>query len=121
MFDEPETGPFEVPSRLTKTHPKPLPDDHTLYVLHSNKSACVFCSFSSVFYFLGDKTAADSLKYEISSSLKENGRLKISQYVALNHVREKRNHDANSHIKYRKKNMDMIHCLAFNLIQHESS
>ena len=54
-----------------------------------NNSACVFCSFSYSFYFIGDKRFAGYFKDEIRPSLKANDRLKFSQDVALDHVREK--------------------------------
>ena len=60
-----------------------------LYVLQKNNGDCVFCSFSSGFYFIGDKIDADHFKYEIVPSVKGNGRLKFSQDVAMNRVREK--------------------------------
>ena len=63
---------------------KSLPDAPKLYVLRENKSACLLFSLSSEFYFIGDK-----IKDEKSSSLKTNDRLKLDQYVALNHLRKK--------------------------------
>ena len=65
MFDESENGPFEVPPGSTKTYglKKSVPDAPKLYYLLKNKSACVLCSLSSAFYFIGDKIAADSFKY----------------------------------------------------------
>ena len=60
-----------------------------MYVVYKNKSACLFCSFSSEFYFIGDKSSADHFKYKITPSLKENDRLKLAQDVALKRVREK--------------------------------
>ena len=47
-------------------------------------SACVFCSLSYEFYFIGDKIAADNFKYEITPSLKANARLKFYQDATLN-------------------------------------
>ena len=35
-------------------------------IFTGNKSACVFLSFPSEFYFIGDKIAADCFKYEIT-------------------------------------------------------
>ena len=52
-------------------------------------SVCLFCLFSSLFYFVGNKIAAYCFKYEITSSLKANYRIKCSQDVAMNDVREK--------------------------------
>ena len=49
----------------------------------------MLCSLSSEFYFVGDKIATDSFKDEIAPYIKKNKRLKIPQYVAINHVREK--------------------------------
>ena len=49
----------------------------------------MLCSLSSEFYFIGDKSYVDNLKDEITPSLQANDRLKFSQNVALNHVREK--------------------------------
>ena len=63
-------------------------DAPKLYVLQENKSTCVFCSLSSAFYFIGDKIAADNFIREITPSLKAEDRLKFSQDVALNHVRD---------------------------------
>ena len=62
-----------------------------MYVLHGNRSYCEFYSFSSVFYFIGDKISANCFKDEITSSLKTNDGLKFSQDVVFNHVREKGN------------------------------
>ena len=66
---------------------KSVPDATNLYFLQKNKSACVLCSVSSEFYFLGDKIIADWFKDEITPSLKSNYWLKLSQDMALNHVR----------------------------------
>ena len=52
-------------------------------------SACVLFPLVSSFYFIGDKIDADCYKDEITPSLKTNGRLKFSQDVETNHVREK--------------------------------
>ena len=60
-----------------------------MYVLQENNSACVLCSFSTALFFIGDKTAADSFKDGNTTSLKANGRIKFSQDVVLNHLREK--------------------------------
>ena len=49
---------------------------------------CVF-SLSSVFYFIGDKIAADIFEYEITPSLKANDRIQFDKGVVLNHVQEK--------------------------------
>ena len=68
---------------------KSVPDAPKLYVLQENKSDCLFCSLSSTFYFIDDKITADGFKNEIKLLIKANTRLKCSQYVALNCVREK--------------------------------
>ena len=60
---------------------KSAPDAPKVYVLQKNKRASVLCSFSSAFYFIGDKMAADSFKYEITPLLKAKNRLKFDQYV----------------------------------------
>ena len=52
-------------------------------------SACVLFPLVSSFYFIGDKIDADCYKDEITPSLKTNGRLKFSQDVAMNRIREK--------------------------------
>ena len=65
---------------------KSVLDAPKLYGLQENKSACVFCSFKSTFYFICDKIYADNLKYEITSSLKANNRLKFYQDLAFNRV-----------------------------------
>ena len=49
----------------------------------------MFYSLLSVLFFIGDKISSDRLKDEIIPSIKENDRPKLSQDVALNHVREK--------------------------------
>ena len=68
---------------------KSVPDALKLYVLQVNNSACVFCSLSYAFYFIGDKIAADRCyKDEIISSLKLNDRIIFSQDVTLINVRE---------------------------------
>ena len=46
-------------------------------------------SLSYAFYFVGNKTAADRFKDEITPLIKSNRRLKFAQDVAMNHVREK--------------------------------
>ena len=79
---------------------KLVPDAPKLIFLQENKSAYVLFSFSSLFYLIGDKIATDCLKYEIIPSLKANDRLKLDQDVALNHVRDKGNHNANYCIKH---------------------
>ena len=43
-----------------------VPDATNLYVLQENKSACVFCLLSYVFYFIGNKIAASRFKDEIT-------------------------------------------------------
>ena len=68
---------------------KSLPDAPKWYVLQKNKSACVFCSLSYNFYFIGDKVADGYFKDEIIPSLKASNRLKFAQDVALNRVRDK--------------------------------
>ena len=54
-----------------------------------NKSSCVLCSLSSAFYFIGDKIAADRVKYNIKPSLKSNNRFKFAQDVKTNCGRER--------------------------------
>ena len=49
----------------------------------------MFYSFSSAFFFIGDKIAADNLKDEITTSIKANNRLKCDQDVSLHSVRDK--------------------------------
>ena len=68
---------------------KSVPDAPKMYVLQGNKSDCAFCSFSSAFYFIGDKIDADCFKDEITPLIKANYRLKFAQNVALNNWREK--------------------------------
>ena len=60
----------------------------------------MLCSLSYSFYFVGDKIDDDCFKDEITPSLKSNDRLKFFQDVAMNHLRYKGNHDANSRINY---------------------
>ena len=60
-----------------------------MYILHENKSACVFCSLSSTFFLIVDKIAADLFKDGITTYLKANDRLKFAQDMAINIVREK--------------------------------
>ena len=60
MFDESENIPFEVPTgRINAYDKKSVPDAPKLYILQENKSTCVFCSLSNVFYVNGDKIVAD--------------------------------------------------------------
>ena len=59
---------------------KSLPYAPKLYVLQGVESDCVFCSLSSVFYFVGDKIASGYFKDEITPYLKANYRLEYSQY-----------------------------------------
>ena len=49
----------------------------------------MFCSLSSVFYFVGDKNVADRFKYEITPSIKSNERLKFDHNISMNYVKEK--------------------------------
>ena len=49
----------------------------------------MFCFVSSSFDFIGDKISAVHFRDEITTLLKANYRLKISQDMALNHVRDK--------------------------------
>ena len=59
-------------------------------VCFTGKYYCLcFFSFSSTLEFIGDKIAAGYFKDKITPSLKENDRLKFSQDVALNNVRDK--------------------------------
>ena len=60
-----------------------------MYVLQKNKSGFVFYSFSSEFYFIGDKIDVDNYNDQITPSLKKNYRLKFTQGVALTCVRKK--------------------------------
>ena len=62
--------------------------------------------------------AADHLKDKITPSMKANDGLKISQYAALHHIREKLNHYENSPINYWNMKMDKIPCLPYPQIQH---
>ena len=55
--------------------------------LQENKNACVICSLSYTFFFVGNKIAADCFKEEIIRSLKSNDRLKFAQDGAFNRVR----------------------------------
>ena len=49
----------------------------------------MFCSLSSVFYFIGDKIDVDHFKDEITPSLEVNDGFNFSQNVAFDHVRDK--------------------------------
>ena len=49
----------------------------------------MLCLLPYIFYFIGDKISADILKDKITPLLKANDRLKLTQDVALNRVREK--------------------------------
>ena len=49
----------------------------------------MFCAFSSLFYFIGDRISTEIFEDEITPSLKENDRLKFSQDVELNNMRKK--------------------------------
>ena len=40
-------------------------------------------------YFIGDKTAADNFKYEITPSLNADDKLILAQDVALNNIKDK--------------------------------
>ena len=62
LFDESEKGTFEVPTGRTNKYKS----QHLMLLIcmfSRKKRACVFCSFSSSFYFIGDKISADGLKY----------------------------------------------------------
>ena len=65
--------------------------------------------FPSEYFFVGNKVAADHLKEPILTSLKARYRLKFAQDVASNHVIDKGNYDAKSHITYLRNNIDMIY------------
>ena len=60
-----------------------------MYVSQENNSACVFISFPTELYFIGDNICADNLKDEITPFLKANNGLKFAHDVALNRVRDK--------------------------------
>ena len=81
-----EEGSFEVSPGCMKVGViiKPLTDFPKCRVIKERKSVCVFCSLSSVFFFIGDKVAADILKDEIIPLINAKDRLKFSQDVALN-------------------------------------
>ena len=49
----------------------------------------MFCSLLYAFHFVGDKIASDSFKDETTPLLKSNDRLRFSQDVAMNNVKEK--------------------------------
>ena len=89
LFDDPEEGPFEVPPCCTKVGViiKPVPGDTKLYFLQEIKSVCVSCSLLCGFFFVGNKVSAYHFKYEVTTSLKSIGRLKLSQDVTMNHVK----------------------------------
>ena len=57
--------------------------------MHERKSDCVFCSLSSLFYFVGDKISDDNFKDEIKPSFKASEGLTFAQGVVMNHAREK--------------------------------
>ena len=57
---------------------KLVPDSPKLCIYRKIKSDCVLCLLSSGFYFIDDKTYTDSLKDEITPSLKANDRLKFA-------------------------------------------
>ena len=77
FFDESENGLFEVPPRYTNTYDKniSLPDAPKWYVLQENKSDCVFCSFLSSYFFIGDKISADIFNDVMNPYLKVNCKL----------------------------------------------
>ena len=66
---------------------KYVPDAPKLYVLQENNIAYVFSSLFFAFYFIGDKIAADSFEDKITPLLKENDKIKLPQYVTMNHLR----------------------------------
>ena len=82
----PSTIVFEDYKKISTTGQFPK---NWLFVFQQKNSACVFYSFSSTFYLVGDKTAADCFKDEIKPFLKAKKMLELSQNVAMNHVREK--------------------------------
>ena len=82
--DDSEEVSFGIPPGHKKVGViiRPLTGSPKLYVLQESNSACVFCSLSSAFLFVGNKVAADYFKDEIIPSLKENNRLKLADDVA---------------------------------------
>ena len=60
----------------------------------------MFCSFSYTLLFIVYKITTDHFKDENKPSLNAKDRLIFSQDLILNHVREKLNHNENSHMKY---------------------
>ena len=72
LFDESEYGSFEVPPGNTNVVVirKIVPGSPKLYVFQESKSACVLCSLTFFFFFVGNKFAADIFKDEILPSLK---------------------------------------------------
>ena len=87
LFNDYEGGPFEATKVCTMVIViiNILPGDPKLYVFKDRKSSGVFCSFSSVFFFVGDKVAADILKMISFPHLKKS--LRFSLDVALHNVR----------------------------------
>ena len=73
----------------------------------------MFCSLLYAFHFVGDKIASDSFKDETTPLLKSNYRLKFTQDVAMNNVKEMEIHNASSHINYLRNNMYSIHCFTY--------
>ena len=76
MYDEIEKGPYEVPPVRTKT------DKNKYLVLIScrfcsEKSACVLCLLSSVFYFVGDKMLMIALKIKLHHQYKQSTGLNL--------------------------------------------
>ena len=59
----------------------------------------MFCSLSCEVLFVDDKISTDNFKAEIIPSLKAKDRLKISQEVTMNYVRDKSKKYENYHIK----------------------
>ena len=59
LFDESEKGPFDVLQGLTKVGliRKPVPGATNLYIFQYIKSSCIFCSISSIFFFVGYKVS----------------------------------------------------------------
>ena len=80
LFDDSEESPFQVYPGHTKVGVirKLVPGDPKLYFLQEIKSVCVSCSLLCGFFFVGNKVSAYHFKYEVTTSLKSIGRLKLA-------------------------------------------
>ena len=91
------------------------------YIYIFRKERVLVCYVNFNFVFVDAKVSADILKMKLYPCLKKRTGLNfIKMWHWINWDRREKIDDT-SHIKYSRKNMDMIHCLTYLHFQHELS